>query len=89
MFCYKILRGHVAGPPENYGLFLSLRQLRGHSLKLVVNHVRVDIRKHYFGCRVCEPWNSLPESVVNIASVKSFKRALSYCDFATFLVFND
>lgn len=79
ILCYKILNGHVAGSPEKYGILLSDRQSRGHNQKISIQHVRVDVRKHFFGCRIAEPWNSLPLHVVNADSILIFKRLL--CDF--------
>ena len=48
IFCYKILNGLVEDPPSVYGIVLSERQSRGHSQKLLVQHVRVNVRKNYF-----------------------------------------
>ena len=45
--CYKILHGLVCGPPESYGLFLSNRKSRGHSLKLVIEQPKLDVRKYF------------------------------------------
>ena len=49
---------------------------RGHSLKLYKRKHRIEVRKHNFTMRVVEPWNSLPEKVVNAPSVNSFERRL-------------
>ena len=87
IFCYKLLNGHIAGLPENYGLTLSNRKSRGNSLKLTINISRIDARKHFFASRIFEPWNSLPDEVVLAKTVKSFKRQLFYIDFTKFLVF--
>jgi hypothetical protein len=87
IFCYKLLNGHIAGLPENYGLILSNRKSRGNSLKLAINVSRIDARKHFFASRIFEPWNSLPDDVVLVDSVKSFKRQLSSIDLNKFLIF--
>ena len=89
ILCYKILHGLVAGPPENYGLFLSKRQSRGHRFKLAITYSRVDARKHFFGCRISEPWNSLPDNVVGTDSLRLFKKMLYLCCLDKFLIFID
>ena len=87
VFCYKLFNGLIAGLPVNYGLELSTRKSRGNSFKLVINNPRIDARKYFFSSRICEPWNSLPDSVVLTKSVKSFKRQLLTIDFNKFLIF--
>jgi len=75
--CFKIINGHVAGIPENFGLTLSgAGTRRGHPKKLFVHHSRIDARKNFFGSRVAGQWNSLPLSLVNSESVHSFKKNL-------------
>ena len=83
--CYKILHGFVSGPPEKYGLILSSRMSRGHSLKLTVEHCKVDSRKFYFSNRVCHPWNSLPDSIVSANNVKTFNNNLKSINLDKFL----
>jgi hypothetical protein len=86
-FCYKILNGLIAGVPDNYGLVLSTRRSRGNSFKLVINNHRIDTRKYFFSSRICEPWNSLPDSVVLATNVKSFNHQLHLLNFNKYLVF--
>lgn len=50
--------------------------LRGHTLKLVKERARLDIRKYFFSQRVVGVWNSLPQHVVDAVSVNAFKNAL-------------
>jgi len=89
ILCCKILHGLVAGPPENYGIILATRQSRGHTYKLHVTLSTVDARKYFFGCRIAEPWNSLPDSMVTSDSLHKFKKLLKQCCFKKFLVFTD
>jgi hypothetical protein len=49
---------------------------RGNSFKLDKSHVHYDIRKHFFSNRVTSIWNSLPEEVIVMRTVDSFKNAL-------------
>ena len=87
VFCYKVLNGPIGGVPDNYGLELSTRKSRGNSFKLVINNSRIDARKYFFSSRVCEPWNSLPDSVVLGNNVNYFKRQILTLDFSKFLLF--
>ena len=59
------MTGLIIGPLEAYGIELSSTETRGHSKKIRNQHVRVNIRKNYFGCRVCRPWNALDEEAVH------------------------
>jgi hypothetical protein len=86
LLCYKIFNGHVAGGPEAFGLSLMNRSTRGHCLKLKTEHCRVDARKFFFNARLTKPWNSLPNSVINADSVRSFKIGLTQCNFSKFLM---
>ena len=45
ILCYKILHRIVSGTPEKYGLVLSNRKSRGHSLKLNTENAKIDVRK--------------------------------------------
>ena len=49
---------------------------RGHSKKLFVPRVRLELMKHFFPVEVIKDWNSLPEEVISAPSVASFKRRL-------------
>ena len=49
---------------------------RGHSLKLVTQPSRIEIRRNSFTVRVVKPWNSLPEEVIMAPTVKAFESRL-------------
>ena len=49
---------------------------RGHTLKLFTQRPKTNIRKNAFPTRVSEPWNSLPETVVQAKSLNTFKNRL-------------
>ena len=49
---------------------------RCHSLKLFLEHARTNVRKESFSLRVTRLWNELPEVVVTVPSVNSFKNRL-------------
>ena len=52
------------------------RESRGHTLKLFTQRAKTYIRKNAFPIRVTEPWNSLPETVVQAKSLNTFKNRL-------------
>ena len=49
---------------------------RGHTLKLFTQRAKTNIRKKKFPIRATEPWNSLPETVVQAKSLNTFKYRL-------------
>jgi len=51
---------------------------RGHYLKLVAQHSKIEIRRNCFAVRVVAPWNSLglPEFVVSSTNVQMFESRL-------------
>jgi len=49
---------------------------RGNQYKLLVNHCRVNVRKHFFSERIIRVWNSLPPSIVSLKSLLSFRNSL-------------
>ena len=42
-------------------------------MKLYKNRVNSDVLKYSFANRVIEHWNKLPENVINVNSINSFK----------------
>ncbi len=47
--------------------------LRGHSKKLYKKRLKKDVKKYCFPDRAIDKWNALPEEVVCIKSIHSFK----------------
>ena len=76
----------VGGAISDYGLELSKRKSRGHSLKLTFCNPRTNVRSNFFASRVCDPWNSLSEDIVSSSSVKLFKSKLRLVSLSEFLV---
>ena len=46
---------------------------RGHKLKLKKQFCKTNCRKYSFSQRVINDWNSLPQSVVQISNLNTFK----------------
>ena len=49
---------------------------RGHSKKFFKPSQRSDLQKNFFSHQVIQPWNDLPEEVVNAPTINAFKNAL-------------
>jgi len=63
---YKILHGIYDKDISDGILHMAQdSRTRGHSLKLVAQHSKIEIRRNCFAVRVVAPWNSLPEFVVS------------------------
>lgn len=75
VMCYKILHNHVNLCPTDF-FQLSTTNTRGNSLKLFYDTSRINVRKYFFANRVVQPWNKLPNSVVESTTVNSFKLQL-------------
>jgi len=74
---YKILHGKEdIDHHQLFELVSNDHALRGHDLKLYKQYNRLNIRKHFFSQRVIDALNQLPSSVVDAASINSFKRNL-------------
>ena len=69
---YKILKG-FEGIEEKLLFTRHISNTRGHTMKLYKNRVNSDVLKYSFANRVIEHWNKLPENVINVNSINSFK----------------
>ena len=79
---FKILTG-IYDPRASKGLLPLYRdmvrnpeRMRGHKWKLYKTRSRLNLRHKFFGNRVVDIWNDLPEHVVDAPSVHSFERRL-------------
>jgi ribonuclease P/MRP protein subunit RPP40 len=73
---YKMVRGLSGIHMGDLIEFRNGRELRGHSKKLAKKRCKLELRKGFFTHRVVNPWNSLPDKVIEATSVVSFKRKL-------------
>ena len=62
---------------------------RGHSAKIAKVRCHLDLRHHFFSCRVIYRWNSLPQNVIDSSSVNGFKNALDRIRKTTMGFFED
>ena len=75
--CWKLFHGKCSIEPTSLFSMAPQSGTRGHRFK--VSHVRAatDVRKRSFAARCVGPWNALPDCVVSIESLKSFKKMLA------------
>lgn len=52
---------------------------RGHSLKLAKRYCNTQARAHFFGMRITNVWNGLPDEVVMAPSLNTFKNRIDRC----------
>ena len=73
---YKILRGHEG---TDFTKFFKLREgnTRGHNWKLEKREQhKSQLRGEWFAIRVINPWNDLPDHVVDAPTIATFKTRL-------------
>ena len=71
---FKITHG-IYDPQVTEG-FLPLQsdtRTRGHDFTIFKRSCHLDIRKYSFAYRIVDPWNNLPDTVVNAKTVKAFE----------------
>lgn len=76
---YKILTGKDRIDSEKLLPMSNTSSTRGHRMKLMKRHSRLNIRKYSFGMRVVNRWNSLPDWVVEAKDLNVFKTNLDKC----------
>jgi len=64
--CYKIVFGIVKLEIGEFFTFNTNISTRSHPY---VHHNRLNVRKHFFACRVVNVWNSLPAECINFSSL--------------------
>jgi len=74
---YKMLNGLAMPKFESMFEISSHGKTRGHSVKLVKNRSRCELRRHFFSERVVNFWNKLDERTVRSASLNAFKMNLT------------
>jgi hypothetical protein len=85
--CFKIMNGIENLSVDDF-FTISNSRTRSNGRKLFKPRCRTDTRKHFFANRVVDPWNSLPNTVVNAPSLAVFKKRLRQCDLSAFLKYD-
>ena len=76
LFLHKIIYGHLNVDSKDFVIVKNF-STRSNGLKLQKSHCRLDVRKFYFGNRVVDFWNCLPEILVCIQEHGKFSNMLS------------
>jgi ribonucleases P/MRP protein subunit RPP40 len=82
---YKIINGLISVNLGDSFVLSSNNRTRGHLLRFVKKHVKLDIRKYFFAYRVANIWNSMNNDVVCSRSLNEFVFKLSSVDLTGFL----
>ena len=72
---YKIMHG-LEELPSDLLFKTNLGRTRGHYMRLVKNHVRLNTRKYFFSQRVISLWNFLHSVIVNSEAVNEFEHRI-------------
>ena len=72
---FKLLNGLEGIGFKRFFELSEISQTRGHQLNLKKQSASKDIhvRKYFFTRRIVNPWNNLPENVINSATLNQFK----------------
>ena len=77
--CWKIFHGKCGLDPEELFVLVDGRITRGHRYKVAHVYSSIECRRRSFSLRIANLWNCLPDDVVALESVESFKSALHIC----------
>ena len=73
---FKIMHNLEGVKREDFFQLRTATGRRGHSLTILKQHCRLNVRKYFFTHRVVDTWNKLREDTVNSKTVKSFKNQI-------------
>ena len=74
--CWKIFHGKCGVDPEELFVLAEGGTTRGHRYKVAHVHSTMECRRRSFSLRIVNLWNGLPDDVVALESVGSFKSAI-------------
>lgn len=74
--CWKIFHGKCGVEPRDIFSLPPLTVTRGHRFKIAHSFCSTEMRRRFFSLRCVSVWNSLPDDVVSLESIESFKSAL-------------
>jgi hypothetical protein len=87
--CYRIVNGLVdTNLSDMFTFAADCGSTRGHPLKLVKPHARVNSRMFFFSVRIVDVWNSLPVNVVTANTYRQFKCGIANVNLDKFLSCN-
>ena len=82
LLLYKIVFNLCSIPFDSLFTFApSVRQTRGHNMKLFHRHARTDVFKFFYSNRIVSHWNNLGADIVNVGSYARFKEKLRHMKF--------
>ena len=73
---FKMIKGYDKIDSSKFFEISKEGKTRGHSMKLVKKRSNTDLRKHFFSQRVVNPWNHLPQDVIDADSINCLKNRL-------------
>ena len=73
---FKIMHNSEGVKREDFFQLRTATGRRGHSLTILKQHCRLNVRKYFFTHRVVDTWNKLSEDIVNSKTVNSFKNQI-------------
>jgi len=76
---WKIFHGKSGIIPSDLFTMAPAVGTRGHRFKVAHVRCHVECRKRFFALRCVDLWNSLPDQVVALDTVESFKRGIHGC----------
>ena len=83
---FKIIRGFTSLSSDDFFVFSpKVCATRGNDFKISKPIINQNKYRNLFSCRGINCWNSLPNDVVNVPSIASFKHRISKLDFSNYL----
>ena len=76
IFLYQLINQHFNIDINDFFRYQTYTTTRGHNYKIYKPHAKRFCRVNFFTLRTINNWNSLPASVVESATVNSFKISL-------------
>ncbi len=73
---WKIFHNECSIQPRDVFVLAPTLGTRGHRFKIAHTHSTLEARRRFFSLRCVGLWNSLPDSVVSLTSIHSYKAAL-------------
>ena len=73
---FKMLKGISNINPDQFFTLDSTSRCRGHTLKLKKPRANTLYRQSFFSHRVVDPWNALPQKVIDARTTNQFKNLL-------------